>query len=202
MSARPPDLPLGVGYAPSASSAANGNGHDALALQAHYATLTEVTLPISGLVVTVRPVDGMDLYRLGLPPSFFSRSVQATQELQAPSVADQAGAATTNMELLVQAGDRFAAFAILRPRPVATPELVTGPDTFCPDLLPTSDKVWLINHFVLNGEAQAAVGALFRSDPAGQPGPRLAPAPGGDQLRPAPERPAGPAAGQRRRTGS
>ena len=195
---RPPELPTGVGYAPSSASS-GANGHDALAHQAHYATLTEVMLPISGLIVTVRPVDGMDLYRLGLPPSFFTRAVQA-QETQAP--ADAAGAATTNMELLVQAGDRFAAFAILRPRPVATPELVTGPDTFCPDLLPTSDKVWLIQQFVLNGEAQAAVSALFRSEPVGQPGPRLAPPPGGDQLRTAPERPAGPAAGQRRRTGS
>jgi len=199
---RPPDLPPGVGYAPA--SAANGtNGHDPLAHQAHYAALTEVTLPISGLVVTVRPVDGMDLYRLGLPPSFFSRSVQATQELQAPvSVAEQAGAATTNMELLVQAGDRFAAFAILRPKPVATPELVTGPDTFCPDLLPTSDKVWLIQHFVLNGEAQAAVSALFRSEPAGQSGPRLAPAPVGPDLSPSAKHVVGPASGQRRRTGS
>lgn len=195
---RPPDLPPGVGYAPA--GAANGtNGHDPLAHQGHYATLTEVTLPISGLVVTVRPVDGMDLYRLGLPPSFFTRAVQA-QEPQAP--ADAAGAATTNMELLVQAGDRFAAFAILRPRPVATPELVTGPDTFCPDLLPTSDKVWLINHFVLNQEAQSAVSALFQPEPTGQPGPRLAPAPVGPDLSPSAKHVVGPASGQRRRTGS
>ena len=69
---RPPELPTGVGYAPSSASS-GANGHDPLAYQAHYATLTEVMLPISGLVVTVRPVDGMDLYRLGLPPSFFTR---------------------------------------------------------------------------------------------------------------------------------
>lgn len=197
---RPPDLPVGVGYAPNPTPPANG--HDPLAQQAHYARLTEVTLPISGLTVTVRPVDGMDLYRLGLPPSFFTRAVQAQTPAATATAADQAGAATSNMELLVQAGDRFAAFAILRPRPVATPELVTGPDTFCPDLLPTSDKVWLIQTFVLNGEAQAAVGELFRAEPTGQPGPRLAPAPIGKGISSSSEQLAGPAAGQRRRAGS
>ena len=193
---RPSDLPPGVAYAGPAPGV-HANGHGLPGHHGHYAALTQVTLPRSGMVVTVRPVDGLDLYRLGLPPTFFAGAVQQLAEGVQVGAPD-AEHATAHMELLVAAADRFASFAILSPRPVASPDLVTGPDTFCPAILWTTDKVWLLNRFVLNPESQAAVAALFRPD-TGLADSSLAAPPDGPGVSPAPQRLARPAAGQRRR---